>query len=73
MLGRRADWITCADAARTLALPGENPGLQSLCSLTHQGRDAPPPKRIEKRKDAAPARSAGPPPPPDLPPEEAGG
>ncbi len=73
MLGRRADWITCTDAARALALPGDNPGLQSLCSLTHQGRDAPPPKRIEKRKAAAPARLTGPPPPPDLPPEETGG
>jgi hypothetical protein len=71
LLGRRPDWIACSDAVGKLALPAGNPGLQSLCSLTHQGRDAPPPPRIKARAQATAARPSGPPPPPDLSPEEA--
>jgi hypothetical protein len=70
MLGRRADWITCAEAQAKLTLPASSPGLQSLCTLTHQGRDAPPPPKIANRPAPPPAKPAGPPPPPPLPAEE---
>ncbi len=46
LLGRRADWIPCRDAVAKLSLPAEAPGLQGLCSLTHQGADAPPPAKV---------------------------
>ncbi len=72
LLGRRPDWITCSEAPEKLALPRDNPGLQSLCSLTHQGRDAPPPPKVQARP-AKPAAPAAGPPPPDLPPEERDG
>jgi hypothetical protein len=70
LLGRRADWITCAEAQAKLALPTSSPGLQSLCSLTHQGRDAPPPAKVAPKPTAAPVTPRGPPPPPTLPAEE---
>jgi hypothetical protein len=69
MLGRRPDWLTCAEAPAKLALPANSPGLQSLCTLTHQGRDAPPPPKVAPKPVGTPAK-AGPPPPPPLPAEE---
>jgi hypothetical protein len=73
LLGKRPDWITCSEAPEKLALPRDNPGLQSLCSLTHQGRDAPPPARIQARPPKSGPASLNGPPPPDLPPEETDG
>ena len=73
LLGRRADWITCAQAPERLALPPGNAGLQSLCSLTHQGRDAPPPPRIPPKPPQGKITPAGPPAPPALPTEEENG
>ncbi|MFM9974588.1 MAG: hypothetical protein ACKVON_08450 [Beijerinckiaceae bacterium] len=46
LLGRRTDWVACKDAAAKLALPQDAPGLNTLCSLTHQGADQPPPLRL---------------------------
>jgi hypothetical protein len=71
LLGRRQDWITCADAPQKLALPEGASGLQSLCSLTHQGRDAPPPPRVPAKPALNAPPTKAPPPPPELPPEEA--
>jgi hypothetical protein len=70
LLGRRADWITCTEAADKLTLPAGAPGLQSLCSLTHQGRDAPPPPKVAPRPKVSAGAPKAPPPPPELPPEE---
>jgi hypothetical protein len=70
LLGRRPDWITCSDAPQKLALPEGAPGLQSLCSLTHQGRDAPPPPRVPPKPPTGIAPAKAPPAPPELPPEE---
>jgi hypothetical protein len=72
LLGRRPDWITCSEAQAKLALPEGAPGLQSLCSLTHQGRDAPPPARVAARPSGRMEPAKAPPPPPELPPEEPG-
>jgi hypothetical protein len=67
LLGRRPDWINCSDAVAKLALPAEAPGLQGLCSLTHQGADAPPPARLPPRSKALPgATIKGPPEPPQI-------
>jgi hypothetical protein len=68
LLGKRPDWITCTEAADKLQLPKEAPGLEALCSLTHQGRDTPPPALQPKRGSASP--KLGPPEPPPLPAEE---
>jgi hypothetical protein len=73
LLGRRPDWVRCADAVERLDLPAAAPGLQSLCSLTHQGRDAPPPPMAPPKPAGASAPKAGPPPPPELPAEETAG
>jgi hypothetical protein len=70
LLGRRPDWIPCSEAAARLELPEANAGLQSLCSLTHQGRDAPPPPLIPKTVGAPAPGPRAPPAPPELPPEE---
>jgi hypothetical protein len=70
LLGRRPDWVACSEAVAKLSLPAGDPGLQSLCSLTHQGREAPPPAKTKARSGAQPARPTGPPAPPDLSPEE---
>ena len=46
MLGRRADWVACADEAQELEKSGVNPlgALSGLCGGTSAGRnDAPPP------------------------------
>jgi hypothetical protein len=73
LLGRRPDWINCAEAAEKLALPAANPGLQSLCSLTHQGRNAPPPPRVPQKAAVTSGKPSGPPPPPALPAEDENG
>ena len=67
MLGKRADWITCSDAVAKLALPAEAPGLQSMCSITHQGADAAPPQKLgPKTVPSAAAGKKGPPEPPQI-------
>jgi hypothetical protein len=66
MLGRRADWITCSDAARKLELPTETPGLKALCTLTHQGADAAPPARLAPKASAQAITRKGPPEPPQI-------
>lgn len=73
LLGRRPDWITCSEAPAKLALPPGNPGLQSLCSATHQGRDAPAPSPVPPKPSSTKATPAGPPAPPSLPTEEENG
>ena len=71
MLGKRSDWITCGEAVAKLSLPSEAPGLQSLCSITHQGADAPPPTRLPpKTTQLTKASNAGLPDPPQLAAEE---
>jgi hypothetical protein len=73
MLGKRPDWITCREAVAKLSLPAEAPGLQSLCSITHQGADAPAPARLPpKATHMMKAAQSGPPDPPQLAPEEEG-
>ncbi len=66
LLGRRRDWILCRDAVATLSLPAEAPGLQGLCSLTHQGADAPPPPQVAAKTKTAPTPVKGPPEPPHI-------
>ena len=66
LLGRRPDWIACRDAVQKLALPPEAPGLQGLCSLTHQGADAPPPSLVAAKAKTAPTVPSGPPEPPQI-------
>jgi hypothetical protein len=66
LLGRRPDWIRCSEAVAKLNLPAEAPGLQALCSLTHQGADAPPPAVLPPKTTAAPAARKGPPEPPQI-------
>jgi hypothetical protein len=72
LLGRRPDWITCSQAQAKLALPVANPGLQSLCSLTHQGKDTPPPPKVAARAGVPKSVDTAPPAPPDLPPDDPG-
>jgi hypothetical protein len=71
MLGKRPDWISCSEAAVKLGLPPEAPGLQSLCSITHQGADAPPPERLPAKTTVILVNKAkeskGPPDPPQIP------
>ncbi len=66
MLGKRTDWIGCADAATKLSLNREAPGLQGLCSITHQANDNAPPAKIVIRAVAAAKARAGPPDPPSI-------
>ncbi len=66
LLGRRDDWILCQDAVAKLSLPAEAPGLQGLCTLTHQGADAPPPAKVTSPAKTAPAVPKGPPEPPQI-------
>jgi hypothetical protein len=67
MLGKRPDWITCSEAIKKLALLPEAPGLQSLCSITHQGADAPAPSAIPAKAVITQARTAvGLPEPPSI-------
>jgi hypothetical protein len=46
MLGRRADWVTCGEAAAELEKTNTNTAeaLGGLCGPTSDGRDAPPPQ-----------------------------
>ncbi len=66
LLGRRPDWISCRDAVSKLSLPAEAPGLQGLCSLTHQGADAPPPAKVAPREKMGATTAKGPPEPPQI-------
>jgi hypothetical protein len=66
MLGKRADWISCADAPIRLDLAREAPGLQALCSMTHQANDHAPPARLVLQNKATNKAKAGPPDPPQL-------
>jgi hypothetical protein len=66
MLGKRPDWISCADAAKKLSLNPGAPGLQGLCSITHQANDHAPPARIATRATTALKTKAGPPDPPQI-------
>jgi hypothetical protein len=66
MLGRREDWIRCSEAVAKLALPSEAPGLQMLCSITHQGADASPPAKVPPKVKAAPEAKKGLPEPPTI-------
>jgi len=66
LLGRRADWITCSEATRKLELSPEAPGLKALCTLTHQGADAPPPARLPPKTSTVSTAQKGPPEPPQI-------
>jgi hypothetical protein len=66
MLGRRPDWITCSEAPAKLGLPAEAPGLQALCSLTHQGADAAAPTKLPPKTAVKAAEKKGPPEPPQI-------
>jgi hypothetical protein len=66
LLGRREDWIRCSEAVAKLSLPSEAPGLQMLCSITHQGADAAPPAKLPPKGKAAPEAKRGPPEPPTI-------
>jgi hypothetical protein len=66
MLGRRPDWVTCKDAPAKLGLPQEAPGLTSLCSITHQGADQPPPVKLSAKSQPIKAQAKGPPEPPQI-------
>ncbi len=66
LLGRREDWILCRDAVAKLSLPPEAPGLHGLCSLSHQGADAPPPAKVGLATKATPTPVKGPPEPPQI-------
>ena len=48
MLGRRAEWVTCDEAAKELEATKTNIGaaLAGLCGVTSEGRDAPAPDRL---------------------------
>jgi hypothetical protein len=66
LLGRREDWIRCSEAVAKLSLPSEAPGLQMLCSITHQGAEAQPPAKLPPKVKAAPEAKKGPPEPPTI-------
>jgi hypothetical protein len=66
LLGRREDWISCSQAVEKLRLPSEAPGLQALCSVTHQGADAPPPPKPAPKQKAVTEAKKGPPEPPTI-------
>jgi hypothetical protein len=66
MLGRRPDWITCSEAPAKLGLPAEAPGLQALCSLTHQGADASAPSKLPPKSAVRVVERKGPPEPPQI-------
>ena len=66
MLDKRADWISCSDAPTKLALPSEAPGLQSMCSITHQGADTAAPARLAGKVKATAGSAKGPPEPPQI-------
>jgi hypothetical protein len=66
MLGQQPDWVTCAEAPAKLDLPPAAPGLEGLCSLTHQGRNEPPPPKLGTAKALPKATPKGPPAPPPI-------
>ncbi len=66
LLGRREDWISCSQAVEKLTLPAEAPGLQALCSITHQGADAPPPSKAPPKQKPVTETKKGPPEPPQI-------
>jgi hypothetical protein len=66
MLGKRAEWVTCSGAVAQLSLPAEAPGLQSMCSITHQGADAPPPQKLAPKAKVSGESKKGPPDPPQI-------
>jgi hypothetical protein len=66
LLGRRPDWIACSEAVSKLALSSDAPGLQALCSITHQGADAPPPAKVPSKASASAKASKGLPDPPQI-------
>ncbi len=61
LLGRRPDWVACREAPAKLGLPADSPGTSSLCGLTLQGRDAPPPPPVPRVVPTVPIASAEPP------------
>jgi hypothetical protein len=71
LLGRRPDWVTCDAAAAKLSLPVDKQGTDSLCGLTLQGRDAPPPAKLPPKPKAGAPPPKGPPPPPVIQTDEA--
>jgi hypothetical protein len=66
MLGQRPDWVSCVEAPAKLDLPPGAPGLEGLCSLTHQGRNEPPPPKLGTGKILPKVAPKGPPAPPPL-------
>jgi hypothetical protein len=66
LLGRREDWVSCSQAVEKLRLPPQAPGLQALCSVTHQGADAPPPPKPAPKQKAVAEAKKGPPEPPQI-------
>ncbi len=66
LLGRRTDWISCSEAVVKLSLPAQAPGLQALCSITHQGADAPRPAKLPPKVKAAAQAAKVPPEPPQI-------
>ncbi|MGL4635251.1 MAG: hypothetical protein ACRCWF_04660 [Beijerinckiaceae bacterium] len=66
MLGKRSDWIACADAVAKLGLAREAPGLQALCSSTHQANDNAPPAKLTLKAANQPQAKGGLPAPPQL-------
>jgi hypothetical protein len=66
MLGKRQDWITCSDAVAKLGLPAEAPGLNALCTITHQGADEPAPAKLAPKASTGSAERKGPPDPPQI-------
>jgi hypothetical protein len=66
LLGKRPDWVSCADAPKKLSLNPEAPGLQALCSITHQANDNAPPGKIAVRAIITTKAKAGPPDPPTI-------
>lgn len=53
LLGRRPDWVSCADAPPKLGLPAAAPGTDALCGMTLQNRDAPPPGKVAAKSQPA--------------------
>jgi hypothetical protein len=50
LLGKRKDWILCADAPALLKLDPEAPGTDGLCGITFQGDETKPPPLVAASK-----------------------
>jgi hypothetical protein len=50
LLGKRKDWVLCADAPALLKLDPEAPGTDGLCGITFQGDETRPPPLIAPSK-----------------------